>query len=628
MCPTHARRRPGREYQFPDHGTPRHGVEPEVAQVRRSASIPIRGLACALLLCATLFYLWGLGTVGFQDPDEGMYAEIAREMLANRDWIVPTFNGVPYIEKPPLMYWLTAGVLAAAGPSEFAARLWKVLPALGAIAATWALGARLFSPLVGIVGAGILATTLGTFLFSRISVMDPLLLLGVSLAAYGAACAGDRSRRGDVWFWTGIAVGVMSKGLPGLAFPLLLLGCLALSRRDAAVLRAVWTGRGVLLALLLIVPWHALAAWRIPGFFRFYVVDNQLLRFLGARAYAEDGTSLGTAAFLGVTAATLFPWTPFLAGAIELAARGWARDPALRFLLGWIAVVVGLLAASSVKLEYYALPAFPAAALAAAVLICRASDPPPVGEAQGALSRGAARAALRRWAWIALIGGILYTLAIAWAWRAGLFTPTNIIRGLSFWSTNYRVVLEQGLPLPPVSQGHYVAVLLGGGALWTTGFWAAVWCLSRNGVPAATAAVGGVGVGLCLLASAVLNEVGPHHSLKPLAERLGALLRPDDVVIHERGLEKGGGLLFYTHRRVLVLNGRRGDLEFGSGLPGSRRWFIDTRQLREVWNGRARAFLITDLPAQRSAISEASPAVPTPVASTGTRWLYANRPIE
>jgi hypothetical protein len=115
-------------------------------------------------------------------------------------------------------------------------------------------------------------------------------------------------------------------------------------------------------------------------------------------------------------------------------------------------------------------------------------------------------------------------------------------------------------------------------------------------VPAATAAIGGVGVGLCLLASAVLNEVGPHHSLKPLAERLGALLRPDDVLIHERGLEKGGGLLFYTHRQVLVLNGRRGDLEFGSNLPGSSRWFIDTRQFREVWNGRARAFLITDLP--------------------------------
>jgi 4-amino-4-deoxy-L-arabinose transferase-like glycosyltransferase len=587
-----------------------------------------RAALALLLLAAAPLYVWGLGTVGFQDPDEGMYAEIAREMLASGDWIVPTFNGVPYIEKPPLMYWLTAGALAVLGPSEFAARLWKVLPVLGAIAATWALGARLFSPRVGIVGAGILATTLGTFLFSRISVMDPLLVLGIALASHGVALAGRRGRRADLWFWGGIAIGVMSKGLPGLAFPLGLLGVWTAVLGDIDALRAVSTWRGISLAALSIVPWHALAAWKIPGFFRFYVVDNQILRFLGTRAYAEDGTSLGTVAFLGVTAVALFPWAPILAGAVGLAARGWARDPGLRFLLGWIGLVVGLLAVSSFKLEYYALPAFPAAALVAAVLICRASDQSPAGMASPGPSGRASRGALRQWVWISLIGGILYTLTVAWVWRAGHLTPTNIIRGLSFWSTNYRIVLEQGLPLPPVSEGPYVAVLLGGGALWTAGFGAAVWCLSRKGVPAATAAIGGVGVGLCLLASAVLNEVGPHHSLKPLAERLGALLRPDDVLIHERGLEKGGGLLFYTHRQVLVLNGRRGDLEFGSNLPGSSRWFIDTRQFREVWNGRARAFLITDLPAQRSAISEASPGVPMPVAATGTRWLYANRPIE
>ena len=105
-----------------------------------------------LLLLAAPCYLWGLGAVGFQDPDEGMYAEIAREMLASRDWVVPTFNGVPYIEKPPLTYWLTAGSLAVLGPSEFAARLWKVLPMLATVALTGALGARLFSRRTGLMG--------------------------------------------------------------------------------------------------------------------------------------------------------------------------------------------------------------------------------------------------------------------------------------------------------------------------------------------------------------------------------------------------------------------------------------------------------------------------------------------
>jgi 4-amino-4-deoxy-L-arabinose transferase-like glycosyltransferase len=592
----------------------------------RERTANTRAALALLLLAAAPFYLWGLGTVGFQDPDEGMYAEIAREMLANRDWIVPTFNGVPYVEKPPLMYWLTAVTLAALGPSEFAARLWKVLPVFGTVAMTGALGRRLFSPRVGIVGAGILATTLGTFLFSRISMMDPLLLFGVSLAAYGVACAGERSGRGDLWFWLGVAIGLMSKGLPGLAFPLALLGWWTLVRRDAGAFRAVWTGRGVLVATVLILPWHALASWEVPGFFRFYVVDNQILRFLGTRAYAEDGTSLGTLAFLGVTAAALFPWTPVLAAALDVAMRGLARDPSLRFLLGWAGLVVGLFLVSSFKLEYYALSAFPATALVAAVLVCRADDSSSAKEAARGLSARAERGALRRWAWISLSGGILFCLAVAWMWRATSLNPTSIVRGLSFWSTNYRIVLDHGLPLPPVSPGRYAAVLLGGGALWTAGFGAAVWFLSRQRVPAAAAAIGAVGVGMCLLAGVVLREVGPHHSLKPLAERLNVVLQPSDVLIHERSAEKGGGLLFYTKRQVLILNGRRGDLEFGSGLSGRGRCFIDTQQFRELWAGSARAFLVTDLPAPRSAIGEVAPGASTLIASTGTRWLYANRP--
>jgi 4-amino-4-deoxy-L-arabinose transferase-like glycosyltransferase len=600
---------------------------PGQTSAMREESVVRRAPLLVLLLATAPLYLWGLGAVGFQDPDEGMYAQIAREMLASGDWIVPTFNGVAYIEKPPLMFWLTAGTFAALGPSEYTARLWKVLPVLGTVVATHAIGARLASPRVGIAGAAVLATTMGAFLFSRISVMDPLLALGVALACYGVALAGARRRGADLWFWTGVAVGVMSKGLPGLVFPAGLLGVWAAASRDPGVVRAAVTRRGILVASVAVLPWHALTAWRVPGFFRFYVVDNQILRFLGARAYAEDGTPLGTLAFLGVTAVALFPWTPLLAAAIGSAMRAGAREPGRRFLLGWLALVVGLFAGSSFKLEYYALPAFPAAALLVAFAVCEARDQAPRAGARGDSSR-AVRSRLRRWAWVGLIGGAAFTLAVTWAWSGGYVTPAAVIRGLSVWSTNYRIVLEQGLPPPAVAEERLAAALVLGGVLWTVGFGVAVWCLCRRAVPQAAAAIACLGVGLCLVASLVLGEVGPHHSLKPLAERLAALLRSDDVLIHERGLEKGGGLLFYTGRRVLVLNGRRGDLEFGSTLPGASERFIDTRRFRELWSGDARVFLVTDLPAPRSAIAEASPDVPAPLASTGTRWLYANRRVE
>jgi hypothetical protein len=220
-----------------------------------------------------------------------------------------------------------------------------------------------------------------------------------------------------------------------------------------------------------------------------------------------------------------------------------------------------------------------------------------------------------------------FFVLVAGLWGTGLIAPEHIVRGLSFWSTNYRVVLDQDLPLPSVAPGTYVAVLLGGGALWTAGFGAAAWLLTRRRVVAAATCIGAVGVGMSLLAAVVLREVEPHHSLKPLAERLNGLLQPRDVVVHERGLEKGGGLLFYTQRHVLILNGRRGDLEFGASLPGSGRPFIEAPEFRDLWNGAGRVFLVTDLPGPRSAIADAAPEGATLIASTGTRWLYGNRAV-
>jgi 4-amino-4-deoxy-L-arabinose transferase-like glycosyltransferase len=583
----------------------------------------------AVLLFAGVVYLWGLGSVGFQDPDEGMYAEIAREMLLSGDWIVPTFNGVPYVEKPPLMYWLTAGTFAILGPSEFSARIWKVLPVLGAVALTGALGQCLFSAQEGILAATILATTMGTYLFSRITVMDPLLLLGIMLAACGIACAGERpagySRGALLCFWGGITIGVMSKGLPGLAFSLILLVLWTVTSRNGRSARALLTWHGALGAALLILPWHVFAALRVPGFFQFYVVDNQILRFLGMRAYAEDGQGLGAMAFLVVTSCALFPWVPQIAAAITAAVKSQTSDGRQWFLLGWMGAAVGICLASSFRLEYYALPAFPAAALLVAALVCRAEEASNAGAPAAEETGKAARDALRLWTLIALGGGILYCLGLIWIWQEGLLTPVNILRGLSGWSTNYRVILQYGLSSPSLSPGNYAALLLGGGILWMIGFGGAAWQLKAGRVVVATVAVAFVGLGLCVVAGEVLREVAPHHSLKPLAERLNATLRPGDIVVHERGLEKGGGLLFYIRRPVLILDGIRGDLEFGSTLPGSADRFIDTRRFQEIWGGQQRAFLVTDLPIERSAIAPVPAHTRVSLASTGTRWLYSNR---
>ena len=94
----------------------------------------IYGALAALL---TLLWLATLAARPLFNPDEGRYAEIPREMQSGGDWVVPHLNGLAYIEKPPLQYWATALSFRVLGPSEFAARLYTALTALGTILLVW-----------------------------------------------------------------------------------------------------------------------------------------------------------------------------------------------------------------------------------------------------------------------------------------------------------------------------------------------------------------------------------------------------------------------------------------------------------------------------------------------------------
>src|SRR5262245_8215417 len=127
-------------------------------------------------MAAAPFLLTGLGAAPFDDPGEGMHAEIARELLRSGPGLPLTLNGVPYIDKPPLLYALLAGAFAVAGPSEEAARAVSAAAALVAIAATAWLGARLFGGRVGLTAGLALSTSLGFFVYGRYVRPETLLL--------------------------------------------------------------------------------------------------------------------------------------------------------------------------------------------------------------------------------------------------------------------------------------------------------------------------------------------------------------------------------------------------------------------------------------------------------------------
>ena len=148
-------------------------------------------MAAAVLAVAVAapFLLSGLGAVAFDDPGEGMHAQIAREMLAGGRVLPLTLAGVPYVDKPPLLYALMAAAFSVAGPSEGAARLVSALAALVAVGFTAWLGARLGDARTGLVAGLALLGSIGFFVYGRYVRPDALfvatLAMGFALALSG-----------------------------------------------------------------------------------------------------------------------------------------------------------------------------------------------------------------------------------------------------------------------------------------------------------------------------------------------------------------------------------------------------------------------------------------------------------
>jgi hypothetical protein len=116
------------------------------------------------------------------------------------------------------------------------------------------------------------------------------------------------------------------------------------------------------------------------------------------------------------------------------------------------------------------------------------------------------------------------------------------------------------------------------------------------------------------------------RSVKPLAGRLLEQLDADDLLVHEGPLENSAGLTFYTGRQVHVVDGRRGDLHFGSRFPEAEGLFLGGEELARLWQGARRVFLVTDRPADQSVLRLIAPQARHLIGHEGRRWLFTNRP--
>ena len=342
-----------------------------------------------LLAAGSLLLFAGLGRADLFNPDEPREAEMAREMLVSGDPIVPRLDGEPFLEKPPLFYWLVVGAYrAAGGPSEAAARAVPAIAGLLCLFVTFAMARRLFGSEAALLAALILLTGFESFWIARRTLIDMPMTLAILLACDALHRVVTSERRAPkAWVLAAagaLAAALLFKGVVGAAIPGLAVSGWLLWRGELAPL---WK-RGLLAAgiaaLLPVGVWVRVLHARLGGAaVEEFVLVNNVHRFTGGAAKGHDNPFWY---YLPAIAVDFFPWSLLLPFAIAAAARvalrlspwkpaaspGEERERSgLRDLLVWFVLPLLVLSLASTKRGLYLLPIYPAAAMLCAWWLAR-----------------------------------------------------------------------------------------------------------------------------------------------------------------------------------------------------------------------------------------------------------------
>ena len=271
------------------------------------------------------------------DDVDASHAQVAQHMDESGDWVTMKLNGIRYLEKPPLPYWLDATGYWIFGQNVFATHLPNALAILALAWLAWVWTSRGWGPRAGLyAGLGVL-TSLGPFLFTRFAIPEALLsfLLLLALWCFLTGLESHHPAR-SYWMWAALALATLTKGLIAPVFffaaaiPLLLLSGQWRRWRDLKPFT------GILLYLAIAAPWHILCGLRNPdqghplgnhptpgnvhGFWYFYFINEHVLRFLGGR-FPNDYNKMPLLVYWLAHLVWLFPWSLFLPALLVVAWR-------------------------------------------------------------------------------------------------------------------------------------------------------------------------------------------------------------------------------------------------------------------------------------------------------------------
>lgn len=465
--------------------------------------ITVLEAAVAVAVCGFLFF-FGLGAFGLVGADEPRYAQIAREMLARHDWIVPTLNGHHWLEKPALLFWKIMGSYSMLGVYDWAARVPSAAHATAMVLVIFFFMRR-FRPGSELDSALITASSAAVVAFARGASTDMPLTATFTVAMLSWWAWRQNGRR--LWlatFYVFLGFGALAKGPVAPALAVLIVAAYAATHRDAKVfLRSLWLP-GFALFFLIALPWYIAIQVKAPEFFRVFFIEHNLERF---------GTNLYRHAqpfwyYLPVFILATVPWTFFLFPALgDAAVDFWARlrsrnqaaiaapprplqlDTPITpetypqssspvagdlpvFLFVWVIVTIGFFSISRSKLPGYVLPAIPPAAMLAAEYVAHRPALSRIQVMLHSLLCGAVMAVAllvpwrllrepvpdRTWALIAGISGVIAIAALLMIQKRGrrllyLATLIPVVLGIAFLLKTASPMLDEALSVRTLSQG-------------------------------------------------------------------------------------------------------------------------------------------------------------------------------
>ena len=561
------------------------------------------------------------------DDVDSTQAQIARTMLDSGDWVTPRIDGIAYLEKPPLKYWLIAISYTIFGVHDWAARIPIALAAVllcwvTAQFGVWAFGAR-----PGMYAGLSLATCVGLFLFTRVLISDVMLTLTITLAIWSFLRALDESephpRRWAMLMWASLGTGLLIKGLIAMVFPAAVAFLFLLVERRIFD-REVWsrlrplTGFALLVAIA--APWHVLATLRNPpyfnlslhsepgsyyGFFWFYFINEHLLRYLGLR-YPRDYNTVPRLDFWLLHLVWLFPWSAYLPAVWKLDFRRHDRAGRARVLaLIWIGFILLFFSFSTTQ-EYYSMPCYPALAL----LIACALDSD--GRLVRLGTRVTAIVATVACAAVAVILWLVRSISTPGDISAALHESTDIYKDYTLslgHMGDLTLTAFAYLRLPLALAG--VAFLVGAAGCWRL--------TGRKAIAAQVAMM------LLLFHAARLALVtfDPYMGSRPLAEALNR--SPQGQLIVDDQYYAFSSVMFYANRKALLLNGRVTNIEYGSYAPGAPDIFLNDQQFARLWMQPELYYLVANGPAVPRFEKLVGKAALHVVKESGAKYLFANR---